>query len=116
MPIYTSSNGKIKIETTYGFMYLLQPFIILYKNWNNNIENKKIDNNIIEQEKIVIELLNNINNQEIQYDLRRLLLIEKNYNVKCDIIRKYNNIKYLSNINIEEIIKFAIIKNENWKK
>ena len=105
MPTYKNNNG-FTIHTTYAIFYILRPFTSLYENWSDNIKKNK-------QERNIIELLNNIDNKEIQDDLRHLLF-EQDYYVRCDIIRKYNNIDYLSNVYINEIINFSILKNKRY--
>lgn len=107
MPTYT--DGKITLRTTYGIVYLFRPLIILYEYLYDNYKTNKINKQEQEQKPKVISLLNNIDNNEIHNDLKKLLLVEQNYYNKCNIIQKYNKPEYLSNPNIQEIINFSIL-------
>ena len=106
MPTYT--NGKYTLHTTYGIVYLFKPLISLYEHCYEYCYDNYKTNKINKQKSKIISLLNNIDDNEIYDDLKKLLFDEQNYYDKCNIIQKYNKQEYLSNANIHEIINFSI--------
>lgn len=103
---------KIRLRSRFVLLELFKMFYnYCSETCNETWETYTTNQYIQRQEKHVTNLLTHIENSEIQHELRQLLLVE-DYNITCDVIRKYNCEEYLSNPHIQEIIKFTMFKNE----
>ena len=100
-----------QIRMRYRFVLLI-PFRMLYEYCCSNIEKRKTKQNMHQEEIIIQEMLNKIENQVIQQELRQLILGKQDDTCKLDIIRKYNKKEYMSNEYIKKIINFAILQFE----
>jgi hypothetical protein len=106
MPIDQSNGYPIQTKSFFESTF---KYPILFYNYCKRITYKNI---LLRQQSTYVNLLNNIEDEEIRDDLSKLFLNEIDYYKKCNIISKYNNHEYLSDININKIISFAMELNE----